>query len=169
MSSIKKLLGQTAIYGSSSIIGRFLNFLLTPLYVIQFSNEQYGIITEMYAYVAFLVVLLTYGMETAFFRFSNNKKINFQQVYSNTLFSLFSTSSLFILLVSSFSQDIANLLKYPEHSEYIIWFGLIVGLDAISSIPLAYLRLQEKAKEFALINFLNVGVNISLNLFFIVR
>lgn len=167
MSSIKKLLGQTAIYGSSSIIGRFLNFLLTPLYVIQFSNEQYGIITEMYAYVAFLVVLLTYGMETAFFRFSNNKKINFQQVYSNTLFSLFSTSSLFILLVSLFSQDIANLLKYPEHSEYIIWFGLIVGLDAISSIPLAYLRLQEKAKKFALINFLNVGVNISLNLFFI--
>ena len=167
MSSIKKLLGQTAIYGSSSIIGRFLNFLLTPLYVIQFSNEQYGIITEMYAYVAFLIVLLTYGMETAFFRFSNNKKIIFQQVYSNTLFSLFSTSSLFILLVSLFSQDIANLLKYPEHSEYIIWFGLIVGLDAISSIPLAYLRLQEKAKKFALINFLNVGVNIGLNLFFI--
>ena len=121
----------------------------------------------MYAYVAFLVVLLTYGMETAFFRFSNNKKIIFQQVYSNTLFSLISTSSLFILLVSLFSQDIANLLKYPEHSEYIIWFGLIVGLDAISSIPLAYLRLQEKAKKFALINFLNVGVNISLNLFFI--
>ena len=74
---------------------------------------------------------------------------------------------MFILLVSLFSQDIANLLKYTEHSEYIIWFGLIVGLDAISSIPLAYLRLQEKAKEFALINFLNVGVNISLNLFFI--
>ena len=166
MSSLKKLLGQTAIYGSSSIIGRFLNFLLTPLYVIQFSNEQYGIITEMYAYVAFLVVLLTYGMETAFFRFSN-KKIIFQKVYSNTLFSLMTTSSLFILLVSYFSQDIANLLKYPEHSEYIIWFGLIVGLDAISSIPLANLRLQEKAKKFALINFLNVGINIGLNLFFI--
>ena len=70
MNSIRKLIGQTAIYGSSSIIGRFLNFLLTPLYVIQFSNEQYGIITEMYAYVAFLVVFLTYGMETALFRFS---------------------------------------------------------------------------------------------------
>lgn len=167
MTSIKKLIGQTVIYGSSSIIGRFLNFLLTPLYVIQFSNEQYGIITEMYAYVAFLVVLLTYGMETAFFRFSNDKKIKFNQVYTNTLFSLLSTSTLFILLISLFSQDIANVLKYPEHSEYIIWFGLIVGLDAISSIPLAYLRLQEKAKKFALINFLNVGVNISLNLFFI--
>ena len=95
MSSLQKLIGQTAIYGSSSIIGRFLNFLLTPLYVIQFSNEQYGIITEMYAYVAFLVVLLTYGMETALFRFSNDNKNNFNQVYSNTLFSVLSTSSFF--------------------------------------------------------------------------
>ena len=167
MSSIRKLIGQTAIYGSSSIIGRFLNFLLTPLYVIQFSNEQYGIITEMYAYVAFLVVLLTYGMETALFRFSNENKNNFNQVYSNTLFSILSTSSFFILIVSIFSQDIANLLKYPEHAEYIIWFGMIVGIDAISSMALAQLRLKEKAKKFALINFLNVGVNISLNLFFI--
>ncbi len=167
MSSIRKLIGQTAIYGSSSIIGRFLNFLLTPLYVIQFSNEQYGIITEMYAYVAFLVVFLTYGMETALFRFSNENKNNFNQVYSNTLFSILSTSSFFILIVSVFSQDIANLLKYPEHAEYIIWFGMIVGVDAISSMALAQLRLKEKAKKFALINFLNVGVNIGLNLFFI--
>ena len=119
MNSIRKLIGQTAIYGSSSIIGRFLNFLLTLLYVIQFSNEQYGIITEMYAYVAFLVVFLTYGMETALFRFSNENKNNFNQVYSNTLFSILSTSSFFILIVSVFSQDIANLLKYPEHAEYL--------------------------------------------------
>ena len=167
MSSIKKLIGQTAIYGSSSIIGRFLNYLLTPLYVIKFSTEQYGIITEMYAYVAFLVILLTYGMETALFRFSTAKKHDFRQIYSNTLFSLLTTSSVFILLISFFSQEIANLLKYPEHSEYIIWFGMIVGLDAVSAIPLAQLRLKEKAKKFALINFLNVGVNISLNLFFI--
>ena len=121
----------------------------------------------MYAYVAFLVVLLTYGMETALFRFSTTKKNNFNQIYSNTLFSLISTSSFFILIVSFFSQEIANLLKYPEHSEYIIWFGMIVGLDAVSAIPLAQLRLKEKAKKFALINFINVGVNISLNLFFI--
>jgi O-antigen/teichoic acid export membrane protein len=167
LSSIKKLISQTAIYGSSSIVGRFLNYLLTPLYVIKFSTEQYGIITEMYAYVAFLVIFLTYGMETALFRFSTTKKHVFNQIYSNTLFSLLTTSSVFVLLISLFSQDIANLLKYPEHSEYIIWFGMIVGLDAISAIPLAQLRLKEKAKKFALINFLNVGVNISLNLFFI--
>ena len=168
MSSIKKLIGQTAIYGSSSIIGRFLNFLLTPLYALQFSNEQYGIITEMYAYVAFLVVFLTYGMETAFFRFSTDKKSKQINIYSNTLFSLLTTTSLFIALATIFSQNIADWLKYPDHNEYIIWFSLIVGLDAISSIPLAKLRLNEKAKKFAGINFLNVGVNILLNLFFLV-
>ncbi len=122
----------------------------------------------MYAYVAFLVILLTYGMETALFRFSTTKKHEFKQIYSNTLFSLLTTSSFFIVIISLFSQDIANLLKYPEHSEYIIWFGMIVGLDALSAIPLAKLRLKEKAKKFALINFLNVGVNIGLNLFFII-
>ena len=106
-------------------------------------------------------------METALFRFSSEDKNNFNQVYCNTLFSILSTSSLFILIVSIFSQDIANLLKYPEHAEYIIWFGMIVGIDAISSMALAQLRLKEKAKKFALINFLNVGVNIGLNLFFI--
>ena len=168
MSAIKKLIGQTAIYGSSSIIGRFLNYLLTPFYVHIYTNEQYGIITEMYAYVAFLVVFLTYGMETALFRFSTNNIAERTKVYSNTLFSLATTSTIFIVILSVFSQDIANLLKYPDHAEYIIWFSLIVGLDAVSSIPLANLRLQEKAKKFALVNFLNVGINIGLNLFFLV-
>ncbi len=167
MSVLKKLAGQTAIYGSSSIIGRFLNFLLTPLYAIQFSNMQYGIITEMYAYVAFLVIFLTYGMETSYFRFSSEEKYNKKNVYANTLYSLFTTSAFFILVISYFSQPIAEWLKYPNHSEYIIWFALIVGLDAISSIPLAKLRSEYRAKKFALVNFANVGVNIGLNLFFL--
>ena len=167
MNVFKKLAGQTAIYGSSSIIGRFLNFLLTPLYAIQFTNEQYGIITEMYAYVAFLVVLLTYGMETSYFRFSSQKENASKNVFSNTLYSLFTTSGFFVLLIIIFSQDIATWLKYPNHSEYIIWFGLIVGLDAISSIPLAKLRSEYQAKKFAIVNFINVAVNIGLNLFFI--
>ena len=100
MSILKKLAGQTAIYGSSSIIGRFLNFLLTPLYALQFTNEQYGIITELYAYVAFLVVLLTYGMETSYFRFSTIKENKASVVYSNTLYSLFTTSSFFIVVIT---------------------------------------------------------------------
>ena len=107
MSALKKLIGQTAIYGSSSIIGRFLNYLLTPFYVHIYSNEQYGIITEMYAYVAFLVVFLTYGMETALFRFSTNKPNERKSIYSNTLFSITATSSVFILIASLFSNDIA--------------------------------------------------------------
>ena len=93
MSAFKKLIGQTAIYGSSSIIGRFLNYLLTPFYVHIYSNEQYGIITEMYAYVAFLVVFLTYGMETALFRFSTNKPNERKSIYSNTLFSINNSNS----------------------------------------------------------------------------
>ena len=161
MNIFKKLAGQTAIYGSSSIIGRFLNFLLTPLYALQFTNEQYGIITEMYAYVAFLVVLLTYGMETSYFRFSTLKENKSADVYANTLYSLLTSSSLFILLITIFSQNIANWLQYPDHFEYIIWFGIIVALDAMSSIPLAKLRSEFKAKKFALVNFANVGVNIS--------
>jgi len=168
LSSIKKLINQTAIYGTSSIIGRFLNFLLTPLYALQFSNEQYGIITEMYAYVAFLVVVLTYGMETAFFRFSTINKQNRLNIYSNTLYSLVCTSALFVAMSSIFAENIADWLKYPNHKEYIIWFSLIVSLDAISSIPLAKLRLEEKAKKFALVNILNVAVNIFLNLFFLI-
>ena len=167
MSILKKLAGQTAIYGSSSIIGRFLNFLLTPLYAVQFSNMQYGIITEMYAYVAFLVIFLTYGMETSYFRFSSEGKFNKNTVYANTLYSLITTSTFFIIVISVFSQPIAEWLKYPNHSEYIIWFAIIVGLDAISSIPLAKLRSEYRAKKFALVNFANVGVNIGLNLFFL--
>ena len=168
MSSIRKLINQTAIYGTSSIIGRFLNFLLTPLYALQFSNEQYGIITEMYAYVAFLVVFLTYGMETAFFRFSTTNKDGKLNIYSNTLYSLITSSAIFVAMATIFSENIADWLKYPNHQEYIIWFSLIVSLDAVSSIPLAKLRLQEKAKKFALVNLLNVGVNIFLNLFFLI-
>jgi len=169
MSTIKKLAGQTVIYGASSMIGRFLNFLLTPLYTATFvfTAEQFGIITEMYAYVAFLVVFLTYGMETAFFRYSTMNKNEGEKVYSNALFSLTSTTTIFILLAIIFSQDIANWLRYPDHAEYIVWFAILVGLDALGAVPLAKLRQEGRAKRFALIQFANVGVNVILNLFFI--
>jgi O-antigen/teichoic acid export membrane protein len=167
MSVLKKLAGQTAIYGVSSILARTLNFLLTPFYALLFTSDQFGIITEMYAYVAFLVVLLTYGMETAYFRYATLPDLNAQKVYSNTLYSLSFTTTLFILLAMVFSQDIANWLRYPNHEEYIVWFALIVGLDALASIPLAKLRKESRAKKFAVVNLINVGVNIGLNLFFL--
>lgn len=167
MSAIKKLAGQTAIYGLSSIIGRFLNYLLVPIHTDVFQPDRYGVITEMYAYVAFLVIMLTYGMETAFFRFTNNPEHNKKKVFSTTLVSLLTTTTVFIALATTFSDSIATWMKYPDNAEYVTWFAFIVGLDAISSIPLARLRVENKPITFALANLTSVGVNIGLNLFFL--
>jgi O-antigen/teichoic acid export membrane protein len=169
MSTIRKLASQTAIYGLSSIIGRFLNYLLVPLHTIYsgFTTDQYGVISEMYAYVAFLVVLLTYGMETAFFRFNSNPDLEKKRVYSTALWTLFISTGLFIVLCWIFQQAVADWLHYPNNAEYVTWFAIIVGLDAISSIPLAKLRSDNKPMIFAFINLSSVAVNIFLNLFFL--
>src|SRR5690554_4891781 len=161
MSPLRKLAGQTAVYGASSIVGRLLNYFLVPFYTRIFSQEQYGVVTEMYAYVAFLVVILTYGMETAFFRYSS-KTGRTNQVYSTILFSVISTSLLFIIACGIFSVPLGNLLGYPNHTEYVTWFAIIVGLDAISSIPLAFLRQQNRSGRFVLVSLSNVAVNIGL-------
>lgn len=169
MSGIKKLAGQTALYGLSSIIGRLLNYLLTPLYTTQgiFSVEQYGVITEMYSYVAFLVIFLTYGMETTLFRFATKDPENKTKVLATALRSILVTSTVFIVLSGLFQQQLADFIKYPAHSEYILWFAIIVGLDALTSIPMAKLRLEDRPLKFALINLSTVAVNIALNLFFL--
>lgn len=169
MSAIRKLASQTAIYGLSSIIGRFLNYLLVPLHTAKgvFDPAQYGIITEMYAYVAFLVIFLTYGMETAFFRFYNKNEFKKENVYTTAILSLLTTSALFIFCCYLFQVPVADWLRYPNNSEYVFWFAIIVGLDAVSSLPLAKLRAQNKALKFAVINLTSVAVNIFLNLFFL--
>jgi O-antigen/teichoic acid export membrane protein len=166
---LKKLAGQTAIYGLTSIVGRLLNWFLVPVYlgIAHFTTDQYGIITEMYSYVAFLVVMLTYGMETAFFRFSTLEDSQSKKVYSTVIYSLFTSSFLFIAAAFLFDQPIANWLKYPNNTEFVTWFAIIVGLDAISSIPMAKLRADNKPLKFAVINFANIIVNIGLNLFFL--
>ncbi|MEQ8623779.1 MAG: polysaccharide biosynthesis C-terminal domain-containing protein [Vicingaceae bacterium] len=167
MKALQKLAGQTAIYGLPSIIGRLLNYLLVPLHTGKFLPSEYGEITEMYAYVAFLVVILTYGMETAYFRFQSRSENNHSTVYSTILISLFGSTSIFIFLATYFSIDVAGFLKYPDNQEYVIWFAFIVGLDAISSIALARLRIENRATRFAAINMLSILVNIGLNLFWI--
>ncbi|MBC8146711.1 MAG: polysaccharide biosynthesis C-terminal domain-containing protein [Bacteroidetes bacterium] len=167
MNQIKQLAGQTAIYGLPSIVGRLLNYFLVPLYTYKLSTDAYGVVTEMYAYTAFLLVILMYGMETAFFRYSELEKDK-NKVYSTGLISVLMTSVIFILLASVFSQDVASLIKHPQNKEYIIWFGLILGFDAITSIPFAKLRAENKAKRFALIKSINISANIGFNLFFIV-
>ncbi|MDA8956693.1 oligosaccharide flippase family protein [Flavobacteriales bacterium] len=167
MNPLKKLLGQTAIYGLSSIVGRLLNFLLVPLYTRYFTTVEYGETTILYAYVAFFVVILTYGMETAFFRFSH-LETDKKKVYSTTLLSILVSSAMFMLVACFFSQEIANAIRFGDHPEYIKYFALIIGLDAISSISFAKLRQQNKAIRFALIRLLNIFINIGLNLFFII-
>ena len=166
MNPLKKLASQTAVYGLSSVVGRLLNYLLVPLYTRYFLPAEYGVVTELYAYVAFLVVLLTYGMETAFFRFS--KKEESTKVYSTTLISLLISSVVFVGLIFLNSSAISEWLGYSNHPEYIQCFALIIGMDAVSSISFAKLREQDKAMRFAFIRVVNIMVNVGFNLYFIV-
>ncbi len=167
MNYIKQLAGQTAVYGLGIVVPRLLNYLLlTPFYTRVFDKAQYGIITEFYAYVVILMVFLTYGMETGFFRFAD-KEHNQRNVYRSALLALGLSSVLFIIFTGFFSQNIANFLDYPHHSEYIIWVSLIVALDSFASIPFAKLRLENKAIRYALIRILEISVNILANWFFL--
>jgi O-antigen/teichoic acid export membrane protein len=165
LNPIKRLAGQTVVYGLSSILGRILNYLLVPLYTRVFLTAEYGVITEMYAYVAVLFVVLTYGMETAFFRFSTEEK--HEKVYPTSLISLLVTSSIFIFLSVLFSPQISSRLGYSNHPEYISWFAVVIGLDAIAAIPFARLRQENKALRFAAVKVISILSNILLNLFFI--
>ncbi len=166
MTAIKRLAGQTAIYGISSILGRILSYLLVPLYTRVFLPEAYGTVNVFYAYASFLKVILTYGMETAFFRFSEQESDK-EKVYSTGMISLLISSLVFLLVISIFSGSLAKWIDYPDYKNYIIWFGWILALDAICSIPFARLRAQNRARRFALINIINIIINIGLNLFFI--
>ncbi len=163
---LKKLLGQTAVYGLSSILGRLLNYLLVPLYTHLFLPEEYGVVGDLYAYVGFLIVLLTYGMETAFFRFAGKSKKK-AKLFSTAVTPLFLTSGIFIMAVIFFAQPIAEILKYPDNKEYVIWFAVIIGVDAFISLPFAKLRQENKAVKFASFKFINIGLCIGLNLFFL--
>jgi O-antigen/teichoic acid export membrane protein len=167
LSSIRQLAGQTAIYGLSSIVGRVLSYLLIPIYTRVFLPAEYGTVNEMYAYVSLLIVILTYGFETGFFRFTE-AETDKDKVYSTSLISLLTTSSIFVLFAMLFAQPVANTLRYPNNSEYVVWFALIVSLDAVSAIPFAKLRSQNKASRFATLKIINIASNVILNLFFII-
>lgn len=166
MNSFKKLAGDTAIYGTTSILGRILNWALAPYYSFIFAPEIYAVVTNLYAYVAFFLVLLVYGMETAYFRYAS-KSEEPEKVYSTSLISIFFTSTLFIILVAAFSRNIAGLLDYGNHSEYITWFGIILGMDAITAIPFARLRINNRPVKFMFIKMAGIIVNIVFNIFFL--
>lgn len=166
---MKKLAKETAIYGVSSILGKFLNWLLVPLYTyVLDSSADYGVVTNLYSWTALLLVVLTYGMETGFFRFANKNKEKSDEVYSTTLLSVGGTSLIFALFCIFFSQEIANGLGYEQYPEYIKMMGVTVAIDAFASIPFAYLRFINRPIKFAAIKFLYVALNIVFNLFFLV-
>ncbi len=163
MNPIKKLLGQTAIYGLPSILGRLLNYLLVPLHTYYMNPSAYGVVSELYAWVAFLVVFLTFGMETAFFRFLNEKEDK-ALVFRNSFLTIIGLNAVFFLSIVAFNQPIADAMLYSEHNEYILLLAAIVAIDSISSLPLAKLRAEEKAVKFATIQSISIAVNIALNL-----
>ena len=166
---MKILAKETAIYGVSSIVGKFLNWMLVPLYTYVLQQQSdYGIVTNLYAWTALLLVILTYGMETGFFRFANKEGENAQTVYTTTLITLFTTSLLFAVACVVWQMPIANLLGYPSHSEFIALLGIVVAMDAFASIPFAYLRYKKRPLQFAALKLLFVFLNIALNLFFLV-
>lgn len=166
MAGIKSLAKDTAVYGLSSIVGRFLNWCLVPLYVYLFPSQEYGVVTYLYGATAVALVILNYGMETGFFRFANKEK-DPESVYTTSLISVGFTSLLFILLLSLFLQPVSAALTLPHHSLYVWIMGVTVAIDAFSNIPFAYLRYKNKAWRFAGIKLLNVAFNIGLNMFFL--
>ena len=167
---MKRLAKDTAVYGLSSILGRMLNWLLVPMYSrVLAGTGEFGVMTNLYGWTALLLVLLTYGMETGFFRFINKKEIkNPMQVYSTTLISVGFTSVLFTIAGLIFLLPISNSLGYAEHPEYVAMLILIVSLDAFTAIPFAYLRYANRPIKFASIRLLIIFLNIALNIFLLV-
>ena len=165
MANLKGLMKDTAIYGLSSIIGRFLNYLLVPIYTAKMSASggEYGVITNVYAWVALMMVILTYGMETTFFRYVNKQEENANRVYSTTLWSVAFTSVVFVVLVFLFLQPIADVFHYHDHPEYIGCMSTVVALDAFQAIPFAYLRYQKRPIKFATLKLTFIFLNIALN------
>ncbi|MGL5704152.1 MAG: lipopolysaccharide biosynthesis protein [Tannerellaceae bacterium] len=166
---IKNLAKDTAIYGVSSIVGRLLNWLLTPMYVRMFTESDNGIITNLYSWVALLFVILTYGMETTFFRYINEKNTtNTNGVYATALSALASTSAIFVALIALFLSPVSTYLEYSNHKDYIMIMAVIIAIDAFCAIPFAYLRYKKRAIKFATLRLFNVGAIIFFNLFFII-
>jgi len=166
---MQHLAKETAIYGVSSILGKFMNWLLVPLYSYVLTGPgDYGTVANLYAWTALLLVILTYGMETGFFRFPNKHSEIATRVYGNTLISVGSTSLIFALITIFFAQPIAAFLGYPEYPKFIAMLGCVVAMDALGSIPFAWLRFNSRPIKFAALKLLMIFTNIIFNIFFLV-
>ena len=162
---IKALAGQTVIYGMGTIVPRLLNYLLVPLYTRVFVPEVYGQITDLYAWMAFLLALLTYGMETTFFRYTH--KADSDKVFNNIVSCIITTTGLFLLFYILLYRNFAHLIQYEHNAHYVLLLGIIVALDALTAVPFAKLRNNNKAKLFTIIKIANVTLCVGLNLFFL--
>ena len=172
MANLKALLKDTVIYGMSSIIGRFLNYLLVPLYTFKISAASggYGVVTNLYAYTALILVILTFGMETTFFRFANKEGADARKVFSTSLFVVTFLSVVFLAAIFGFITPICNTLGkiYTQHHEYVLLMASCVALDAIQAIPFSYLRYKKRPIKFASLKLLFIFLNIVLNLLYFV-
>lgn len=168
MANLKVLAKDTAIYGLSSIVGRFLNYLLVPLYthVISAASGGYGVVTNLYAYTALLLVVLTFGMETTFFRFMNDEREDHDTVFSVAFGVIALLTSVFLGLVFGFSSSISSALGYADNPEYLQLMASVVALDALQALPFCHLRYRHKAMRFASLKLLFIAMNIGLNLLF---
>lgn len=168
MGAIKSLAKDTAVYGLSSIIGRFLNWCLVPLYTIKFVAAEYGVVTYVYSIVALALIVLTYGMETGFFRFANHERYKKpMEVYSTALISLAISSTLFMVLILAFLPQVSEAMQCGSHTEYVWMMALAVAIDAFTCLPFSFLRYKHLPIRFATVKLINIAVNIGLNLFFI--
>jgi len=166
LNQIKKLAGQTLVYGLSNMLGRFLNYLLIPLHTLVLGKFFFGKLTFIYSSTAILLVLLTYGLETGFFRFASKKDEDYNKVLGTSLYSIIFTTSLFILLSVVFK----NLWQgYFEVDNYkiVLYFVLIISFDVLNAIPFAKLRIDERPIKFMFVKLLGIFVNIALNLFYL--
>jgi len=170
MANLKSLAKDTAIYGLSSIVGRFLNYLLVPLYTYYMPHDtgDYGISTNIYAYTALILVLLTFGMETTLFRFANDERYKSDTVFSTVMATVGSLTIVFLLLIFGFIGPISGALGYSEHPDYLLMMAVVVALDALQAIPFSYLRFQKRAIRFASLKLLFIALNIALNLIYFV-
>jgi O-antigen/teichoic acid export membrane protein len=166
LSGIKKLAGQTIWYGMSSIFGRFLNYLLTPLLATIYGAGDFGRITTLFTIAAFLNIVFTYGLETSYFRFASIEPE--KKVYNTCSSSLLITTLLFSAILLFFTKDIAGFLEMPDQPEYILWVILIVALDTLAVMPFAKLRLEGRPRKFAAIKIMNILINVGLVVFFLV-
>lgn len=168
MSIIKKLASQTAVYGIPTILGRFLNYLLVPLYLQKLeSAADYGVVSVMFTIASFMAIVVSLGLETGFFRFAKLTE-NPTKVFATTSILLLFTGLMVVLLTQTFAYPIMVEIGYPQHPEYATWFAIILATDALSAMGFAWLRQQNQAWRFARIRFANIFINIAANLFFLV-